>query len=506
MNNCDIYIWVERAIDGLYRVLMGVTLLGVVTLLNQHVTALSGKAFFIGFVILFILYLGYIFIPRKSIDHIQHKITSLFRRISQLFEGKNLFFIFLGLFASQFVLVFILSGYTDWDVGGIFDYTKLLMQDNNATKINEYLSKNPNNAFFFFIMYAWSAFGNLLSDGLGNDWYFWQFLNIIVIDIGIYFLYLTAQTYFSKNTGIIAMIMAVLTLGLSGWLLVPYTDTFAFTITAILLYLLMKRDIQRKYDPILLGFLLCMGYLIKPSLLIPYIAFIIIRICTRQIKWKDSIITLLCFFLGFFGYQYQLANQDIIVLDPDQSKPWALFVMMGLKDDGGYNYDDTIYIRNAGDTEAGNELALQVIRDRLTDYGLAGYTKFLWSKQQYNTKSGTFSMGADGSGLLSMNVPQTGLRHYLRSIYFPDGSRHHLGQFVAQMIWCVVIFTALCVPRYGKKISFLKLTIIGLFVFLLMFEAGRSRYLIQQLPTFLLLSSLGIKCLYYKCREKISKK
>ncbi len=501
MNQQNVFICLERAIDGLYRGLMAVTLLGVLSLLNQQISALSDKFFFCLLMVLFILYLTYIFLPQNYYQQLFYYGKRLFKRFGQLFEGKSIGFIFLILFVIQLILVVTLSGYTDWDVGGVFEYTKQLMQDNDGTKINEYLSKNPNNAFFFFMMYGWSYFGNLLSPGLGNEWYFWQFLNILVIDIGIFILYFIARDHFTKKTGVIAVILAILTLGFSGWILVPYTDTFSFTLTAIFLYFLFKKDNDQLYYPILLGILLSIGYLIKPSLIIPYIAFIIIRLFTAKIQIKKLLITIICFMMGIFTYQYQLANQTIIQLDHDQGKPWALFVMMGLKDDGGYNYEDTIYIRNAGDTEAGNELALQVIQERLEDYGLTSYSKFLWNKQQYNTRSGTFSMGADGSGLIAMEKPKNSIRQYLRSIYFPDGSRHHIGQFVGQIIWFGVIVAALCVPLQGKKLSFLKLTLIGLFIFLLIFEAGRSRYLIQQLPTFLLLSSQGIEWISHRYNQ-----
>jgi len=39
----------------------------------------------------------------------------------------------------------------------------------------------------------------------------------------------------------------------------------------------------------------------------------------------------------------------------------------------------------------------------------------------------------------------------------------------------------------------LRLTIIGAFLFLLLFEGGRSRYLIQYLPAFLILGTLSFQ-------------
>lgn len=42
------------------------------------------------------------------------------------------------------------------------------------------------------------------------------------------------------------------------------------------------------------------------------------------------------------------------------------------------------------------------------------------------------------------------------------------------------------------SVQLLKYTVIGFFVFLLLFEGGRSRYIIQFLPFLLILSSIGV--------------
>lgn len=45
--------------------------------------------------------------------------------------------------------------------------------------------------------------------------------------------------------------------------------------------------------------------------------------------------------------------------------------------------------------------------------------------------------------------------------------------------------------RYDFKVMWLLLSMIGLMLFLLLFEGGRSRYLIQALPVFVILAAYG---------------
>jgi len=45
--------------------------------------------------------------------------------------------------------------------------------------------------------------------------------------------------------------------------------------------------------------------------------------------------------------------------------------------------------------------------------------------------------------------------------------------------------------KYDFKVMWLLLSMIGLMLFLLLFEGGRSRYLIQDLPVFVILAAYG---------------
>ena len=66
-----------------------------------------------------------------------------------------------------------------------------------------------------------------------------------------------------------------------------------------------------------------------------------------------------------------------------------------------------------------------------------------------------------------------------------------------QIMWLITLigmFITGCsfnMKKIDEKELIIKLTIIGAMMFLLLFEGGRSRYLIQFLPFFYLLSAIG---------------
>lgn len=67
-------------------------------------------------------------------------------------------------------------------------------------------------------------------------------------------------------------------------------------------------------------------------------------------------------------------------------------------------------------------------------------------------------------------------------------------RFVAQLWWLVLlVIIALGFGPRWQLIQLLRLAMIGGFIFLLLFEGGRSRYLIQYLPCLLLLGAFSFE-------------
>lgn len=67
--------------------------------------------------------------------------------------------------------------------------------------------------------------------------------------------------------------------------------------------------------------------------------------------------------------------------------------------------------------------------------------------------------------------------------------------FIAQIWWIIWLgmLTFGTTKDYSKPKQMMRLAIIGGMLFLLLFEGGRSRYLIQFLPIFLMLATMQAK-------------
>jgi len=65
-------------------------------------------------------------------------------------------------------------------------------------------------------------------------------------------------------------------------------------------------------------------------------------------------------------------------------------------------------------------------------------------------------------------------------------------RFVAQLVWMAVLVALFfTISLSDWKVQLLKYGVVGFMLFLLIFEGGRSRYVIQFLPLILVLASVG---------------
>nr|OTP46901.1 hypothetical protein A5881_003524 [Enterococcus termitis] len=164
------------------------------------------------------------FIPTTSRSYIQKKLKPLFS-----FFKKNIGMITKLLFVIGFILQVIILYYIHvpigWDVDGIYSGVTELTKNSPDSIASIYLSKNPNNSLFFFLMYFISQIGNFIHHSLGNSWMFWQLTNTIFMDIGFIFIFLAAKNLFNKKIAYLSFYLAFISLALSSWMLVVYTDT-----------------------------------------------------------------------------------------------------------------------------------------------------------------------------------------------------------------------------------------------------------------------------------------
>ena len=136
--------------------------------------------------------------------------------------------------------------------------------------------------------------------------------------------------------------------------------------------------------------------------------------------------------------------------------------------------------------------------------GLGGYVKFLVQKQINNTADGSFGWANEGKYLYDPFVKNLNkIEKHIRILFMhKNANQNYLiadtnisgYKFFPQIVWVVALLFMLLasIGDSFETIQLLKYTIVGGFIFLLLFEGGRSRYLIQFLPYLFTLAGLGL--------------
>lgn len=392
----------------------------------------------------------------------------------------------------QTYLIITISGFSKWDPGNII----LQAMNKNQWAGKDYFSYYPNTYFLMLIEHLiWLIFGKprieILSIILNT-------VNYLLIDSGIYILYRMCMKYFNLTVAKIAAFLAIFFIGLSPWGCFNYSDPLAFSLSIFSLYILLEvwfSNKRRIYYSILLGFLIVVDYLIKPSLVIVFIAAIIVCVPSiKQIIKNKKIIfsTILAVGVAIISlsiYTTYRNNNNFVKFDSNKSFSMAHFANMGIKNNGAYSQEITVRDMKIANPKERNKAD---IKDWITEFnkkGITGYEIFLVKKQVLNTADTSFAWGSDGTPFIRPynNSSFTEISHKL---FLPK--YHIILKIFYDMLW---ILTILFLFFSFKEVNFitllLKYTVLGFLLFLLLFEGGRSRYMIQCLPYVFILSGVG---------------
>lgn len=365
---------------------------------------------------------------------------------------------------------------------------------------NEYLIYYPNNFFLTLVLHIW---WKLTGGWLFPDiWLASIVLNILFVDAAIYLIAKTAQRISGNQAMLIALAVSLLVLGISPYLLVPYSDTMVMPFNAGFFYCLacfqQAHDKTKPVYAALMGIMLAGGYLMKPTSLILLIAVLLVgAVCwlgsdRRRFVPARAVLYGLCFCAGLS--LLILTNMVKYTLhSPQEWKdgacPSAHFLMMGLKSPGSYDYDDDMFTRSFPDkrtrTQADLQRAQQRLSEHLEDGTLASH---LWNKVAWSFSDGVFYYGMDGTLHPNESQDMQGLRGIVHACSCRSSPFYlRWMQSLEQGFW--IALTALvgsCVFRRRKPdlLAAGLLALVGLALFLMLFEC-RSRYVLQFLPVFI---------------------
>lgn len=478
--------------------LIFISFLGSVSVLcNQFIHLPSQGVILLDFSILLSCF-GYVLLQKKGFVNFVIKIAQ-----SDNFRKA----IFLLIIFWQIYMILSISGFSVWDPGIII---KRAMRSNYG--VSNYFSLYPNTiSLLYFEHFIWLILGHpsikVLTIVL-------NIINMVLMDSAVFLLTKKiSQNYFLRPIYYLISLLFIILLIISPWICLPYSDVASFAFSAYLLLTFWKISKETNWKLYLFtGFILFIDYTLKPSTIIPLIAFIIIEIVfnSKKENWRRTRVKCLALLLLIFiillgGANIVKANNHLVSVDKQRSFGMAHYIAMGINGSGGYNLDDVTRDTNIKKRSERNSTDLNIWKARLKKRGFTGYETFLIGKQIKNTSDGSFGWGKEGIFLQSFksdfSIPQF---LYMNK----QGIAQEYNQSVSwifQLGWIVILFGMFFVLHLDSfRIQFLKYTVVGFWVFLLIFEGGRSRYLIQMLPYIFILSGFGLNCFCKFVNERVS--
>lgn len=419
--------------------------------------------------------------------------------------------------------------YTGWDVHVILSESAQL----NLTGTfgaSEYLSQYPNNLLlvylFSLIRKIDARFGILdAQEGIMCI----LCIQCLLSALTGYLLFRIVRSFSGYFQAWFAWLCYLVLVGSSGWLMIPYSDSMGLFLPTLILFLYLslqdRKHVRLKWTAI--GALSCLGYHIKPQVSIVFIAILICEFFhfagnssakaslvkddrylfkrmfsfswrkTPKAPGRSGVLYALVGIL-LFTLLYQAIMKDLTSqMDLNKRFGPAHFIMMGLNsgNNGGYSSEDVAFSASFPDTSRRTAANLEVIRSRLQDMGPSGLGSHLARKLMMNYGDGTFAWRQEGTFFSYLYPPRnTGSSPALRNIIWGDGLANALNETAKQGVWVWILASSLGMAAYRKSadktLSAVLLSIIGLTLFTLLFEA-RARYLYLYVPFYIIAGILG---------------
>ena len=480
------------------------------TYAKKQTFLLSNIALLLFGIALFVLFL--------SLDRLQQ--VKLSRHRPTVSSDLLIYGLCLLLFSAQLYISYNIYFETGWDAGLLTENARNLMHKHSVDI--RYFSNYPNNLlYFFFEMFVFklNKYFSIFSDTQ-------QVLCVITVNCALNTLscllvYKTAARLTRKLYAFFGFFLAVLSFGLSPWNVICYTDALGLIFPILTLYVFIRPAKHKWLSYVLSAIIGTLGYFIKPQCFILLIAVFLIEgiyALSEKHLLKPLLLSLLTVAITFFAVKAGtgfLCSHYHIQLDNEQSFGIAHFWMMGLNPEkrGVYSAEDVRYSRSFVTASERTQANIAVGKQRLQEMGFFGTLKQLAQKMLTLYNDGTFAWGKEGHFLQTVfDPPNTKAAPFLRSIYYPDGSRYLYFTTFEQFIWLMILLLGAAglfssfSHKHAKTLNILWLTWIGLTVFELLFEV-RARYLYTNVPLFCVLAAVGIeniRRLFCRITEKLS--
>jgi len=391
---------------------------------------------------------------------------------------------------------------TAWDIEAVYKGAVTLAQQKKLAQYEQYFSVYPHNLGpATFLSWIYCAFPQ---EDIHGYYVLGASFNILAINTTFFIVFLICRELKNTKSAFFALLLCLGCIPIYFYVPIFYSDTFSLPFGALIYYLyLMLLKSERWQIRLLLacaiGAACALGAIMKFTILIVTIA-IFLELIIRH-KLKQLSLYLLLSVLIFQGlsslYSKYLYNSVINKERVSQQRyPYSHWLMMGLAGDGAYNGDDDGFTRSFPTLEEKAAANINVVKQRLKDYGVQGYLLFLNKKQQHNFGSGHYGVHY----LIDDNPLRRGWLHEYAT---EDGQHFETFRAVTQgyhvFLFTLIILGALYDTSARNTSAtqqlVIRLSIFGIYLFLLLWEAN-ARLVLHFMPMFILAAALRYEEIY----------
>lgn len=400
---------------------------------------------------------------------------------------------------------------TGWDVRWVTAANQGL--DLHDPTYLAYVSRYPNQYFLEALNYLISRVAAVF--GVSDSYLVLVVLNVCEVNLACLITALSSGKILGQNIVFPTWFCMVALIGLSPWILVPYSDCLGMFLAALCL-LLAVSAIRPGIKWTLLGTLTSLAVAIKPTLMALVGAIVLVELMqkfTRFLQQRTShaprhltkptrrtvqqLMLTILFVVGILvGKVVVGMTTSTFPIQPETRMQLgaAHYLMMGhnQQTQGGYSDADIAYSESFADPSARTRGDLNEFKFRIQQMGPVQLGKLYAKKLCSTFADGSFSWKQEGSFFIE--TPHAGT--YFSQVYGIGDNSSARAPYtpISQLLWFSVLLgcIAACIMPTAEKsmIRPLCLSILGLGLFLMLFEC-RARYLIQFIPYFVVLTVAG---------------
>ena len=402
---------------------------------------------------------------------------------------------------------------TGWDAGTVLHDTYNYALGNNIDL--GYYSENPNNRLIFVILAA--AYKAMITIGITNTTV--QYAILVAFQCVLYWLtgLIVRDIIFritgDKKTATFGYILCSAFITMSPWVIVVYTDCMGliFPVLVLWLYMIMPDDtsIKKIVKWLILMLIALLGYQIKTTAFVAYIAELVVLFTISFSEKKKSqmlldlaifvlnVVFLVPLFVKCEDFRFSTTMFELYTntkCDREAELSPYHYLMMGLNKeyDGTFNFEDDSFSHYIPTYDYRIEREKKVIVERVSDLGVLGVIKLYGTKLIIDYNDGSFGYGISKEEFIEDFVlTDAPWNIWARYFTIPIYGGYNIYLNFVHILWLGMIPFMLFFKFKDKNLSAIGLCIIGITMFVLIFES-QQRYLFLYGPIFIMVAVIGL--------------